>query len=111
MIGPDGVHIRDLHKRFGGRRVFDGFSLSAEPGEFVALLGPSGAGKTTLLRCVARLAQDCGWTIDYTLPSIPPPPPPPLALGIQFTETMRGYISTEITDDYHFAAHRVAEAD
>jgi phosphonate transport system ATP-binding protein len=57
MIGPDGVHIRDLHKRFGERRVFDGFSLSAEPGEFVALLGPSGAGKTTLLRCVARLAD------------------------------------------------------
>jgi phosphonate transport system ATP-binding protein len=57
MTGPDGVHIRDLHKRFGERRVFDGFSLSAEPGEFVALLGPSGAGKTTLLRCVARLAD------------------------------------------------------
>jgi phosphonate transport system ATP-binding protein len=64
MIGPDGVHIRDLHKRFGGRRVFDGFSLSAEPGEFVALLGPSGAGKTTLLRCVARLADpDAGQII------------------------------------------------
>jgi cholesterol oxidase len=62
-------------------------------------------------RCVARLAQDRGWTIDYTLPSVPPPPPPAPALGIQFTETMRGYVSTESTDDYHSAAHRGAEAD
>jgi phosphonate transport system ATP-binding protein len=57
MIAQDGVHIRDLRKSFGQRRVFDGFSLSAEPGEFVGLLGPSGAGKTTLLRCVARLTD------------------------------------------------------
>jgi phosphonate transport system ATP-binding protein len=55
MTGQGGLHIRDLRKSFGERRVFDGFALSAEPGEFVALLGPSGAGKTTLLRCIARL--------------------------------------------------------
>jgi phosphonate transport system ATP-binding protein len=57
MIAQDGVHIRGLRKSFGKRQVFDGFSLSAQPGEFVALLGPSGAGKTTLLRCVARLCD------------------------------------------------------
>ncbi len=57
MTAPDGIHIRDLHKQFGQRRVFEGFSLTAQPGEFVALLGPSGAGKTTLLRCVARLTD------------------------------------------------------
>jgi phosphonate transport system ATP-binding protein len=57
MSEKDGVHIRGLRKSFGQRRVFDGFSLSAAAGEFVALLGPSGAGKTTLLRCVARLAE------------------------------------------------------
>ncbi|MGE3992026.1 ATP-binding cassette domain-containing protein [Pseudorhodoplanes sp.] len=34
-----------------------GLTLSAEPGEFVALVGPSGAGKTSLLRCIARLAE------------------------------------------------------
>ncbi|MGH4008971.1 MAG: alpha/beta fold hydrolase [Pseudonocardiaceae bacterium] len=45
-------------------------------------------------RCCALLAQDRGWTIDYTLPSVPPAPAPPQALGIQFTETMAGYLST-----------------
>jgi cholesterol oxidase len=57
-------------------------------------------------RCCALLAQDRGWTIDYTLPSEPPAPEPPQALGIQFSETMKGYISTQITDDYQAAANR-----
>ena len=59
----EGVTIRNLDKRYGGRRVFENFSLAAAPGEFVALLGPSGAGKTTLLRCVARLADPDGGEI------------------------------------------------
>lgn len=63
MTGQGGLRIRDLRKSFGERRVFDGFSLSAEPGEFVALLGPSGAGKTTLLRCIARLIDPDGGDI------------------------------------------------
>ena len=57
-------------------------------------------------RCCALLTQDRGWTIDYTLPSVPPAPLPPRALGIQFSETMRGHISTRDTDDYQAAADR-----
>ena len=57
-------------------------------------------------RCCALLAQDRGWTIDYTLPSVPRTPAPPQALGIQFTETMRGYISRHLTDDFQAAAER-----
>ncbi|MDQ3764000.1 MAG: alpha/beta fold hydrolase [Actinomycetota bacterium] len=61
-------------------------------------------------RCCALLAQDRGWTINYALPSVPPAPQPPQALGIQFSETMRGYISTLVTGDYQAAADR-GEAD
>lgn len=65
-------------------------------------------------RCCALLTQDRGWAIDYTLPSVPPKPAPPRALGIQFSETMKGHISTgisaeistQITDDYQAAADR-----
>ncbi|MGH3825913.1 MAG: alpha/beta fold hydrolase [Pseudonocardiaceae bacterium] len=69
-------------------------------------------------RCCALLARDRGWHIDYTLPSAPPTTRSPRALGIQFTETMTGYLSTQVNgvfggvsggdfpDDYQAAAAR-----
>jgi cholesterol oxidase len=57
-------------------------------------------------RSCALLAQDRGWTINYGLPSKPLAPPPPHALGIQFSETMAGYISTQVIGDYQAAADR-----
>ena len=38
--------------------ALEGLEFSVEPGEFVAIVGPSGAGKTTLLNIVAGLDRD-----------------------------------------------------
>ncbi|MGH3104758.1 MAG: GMC family oxidoreductase [Gaiellaceae bacterium] len=54
-------------------------------------------------RCCALLAQERGWPLDYALPSKPPPPRPAPRPGIQFTETMRGFLSTAVTDDFERA--------
>lgn len=41
----------------GRRRVLDGFSLTADPGEAIAVTGSSGSGKTTLMRLMLGLAD------------------------------------------------------
>lgn len=40
-----------------GRHVLSGVNVSAEPGEIVAMIGPSGGGKTTLLRLMLSLIK------------------------------------------------------
>lgn len=48
-------------------------------------------------RNCALLAEDRGWSIDYTLPSAPKKTSQPQKLGIEFTETMTGYFSKDYT--------------
>jgi ABC-type polar amino acid transport system ATPase subunit len=51
------VCLTGVHKRFADRVVLDGVSLTARPGETLALIGPSGGGKSTLLRCINGLTS------------------------------------------------------
>jgi cholesterol oxidase len=62
-------------------------------------------------RCCALLAEDRNWTIDYSLPAQPQPVVgTPATVGIEFTESMAGYYSTTVLDDYEAAARQGAQA-
>jgi len=49
-----------LVKRYRGRAVVDGVSLTLQAGEIVGLLGPNGAGKTTCFYMIAGLVPADG---------------------------------------------------
>lgn len=55
------LQTHNVTKRYGGRKVVDGVSISVGAGEVVGLLGPNGAGKTTTFyMCVGLAAPDTG---------------------------------------------------
>ena len=53
--GPLPIRFEDVHFSYGtGAEVLAGIDLDVEPGEIVAVCGPTGAGKTSLLNLLPR---------------------------------------------------------
>ena len=59
------LEARDLVKRFGDRVALRNVSISARPGELVAVIGPNGAGKTTLLSILAGIQRPDGGEVGH----------------------------------------------
>jgi multiple sugar transport system ATP-binding protein len=55
MSMKPGLHLQQIHKRFGATEILKGIELSIAEGEFLILVGPSGCGKSTLLNMIAGL--------------------------------------------------------
>ena len=84
------LEIRNLVRRFEGRAVVDGISLTIMPGQVTCLLGPSGCGKSTTLRMIAGVEmQDAGeiW-VDGKLvcDTITRVPPERRGIGLMFQD-------------------------
>jgi ATPase subunit of ABC transporter with duplicated ATPase domains len=59
--GREVIEVEGVAKRFGGRPVLDGVSLTVTRGERVAIIGPNGIGKSTLLKiALGELEPDAG---------------------------------------------------
>jgi ATP-binding cassette subfamily C protein len=60
----DRIELTDVHYAYDtGHDVLHGVNLTVEPGERLALVGPSGAGKTTLGRLMAGIDQPGSGTV------------------------------------------------
>jgi ATP-binding cassette subfamily B protein len=64
--GASAVALREVHFRYPGvaAEALAGVSLSASPGQLVALVGPSGAGKTTISYLIPRLYDVTGGSVE-----------------------------------------------
>ena len=51
------LQLTDISLTFGGDPVFDGLSLTIQPGDRVALVGRNGSGKSTLMKVMAGLVE------------------------------------------------------
>ncbi|MBQ9406691.1 MAG: ABC-F family ATP-binding cassette domain-containing protein [Desulfovibrio sp.] len=58
------ITIQELSKAFGGRDIFNNFSLDVDSGVRLCVCGPNGSGKSTLLRLLADVEHpDAGRVI------------------------------------------------
>ncbi|MEE1656914.1 ABC-F family ATP-binding cassette domain-containing protein [Microvirga sp. CF3062] len=54
--GDDVVSLKNVHKRYGGRSIYEGFDFGVRRKERWCVMGINGAGKSTLLKLVAGAA-------------------------------------------------------
>jgi cholesterol oxidase len=60
-------------------------------------------------RACALMAQDREWELPYDLPSQPAKAAPAARTGVRFTETMRGFLSIAVTDEFERADARARQ--
>lgn len=87
---PARLTVKAVTRRYGGRPVVDGASLTLEPGRILALMGASGCGKSTLVRLIAGLEPVDGGEIARDGQSLSAPgrtvPPERRGIGVVFQD-------------------------
>jgi nitrate/nitrite transport system ATP-binding protein len=69
------IELHQVSKSFGANAVLRDITLSAQPGEFIAIVGYSGSGKSTLMNLIAGLLSPDAGTITMDGQAITGPGP------------------------------------
>lgn len=75
MTAPAMIRLEGVRYSYGGPWCLDIPSLEVQPGEALAIVGPTGAGKSTLLRLVHLLEQPSTGRIEFDGEVVDPPAP------------------------------------
>lgn len=59
------IKIDNVYKSFGKKKILNGISLEAYPGEKIAIIGRNGCGKSTLLQILAGVIPADSGTVEY----------------------------------------------
>ncbi|WP_190812479.1 amino acid ABC transporter ATP-binding protein [Saccharopolyspora pogona] len=59
------LEVQDLTKVYGDVKVLRGVDFTIEPGQVVAVIGPSGGGKSTFLRCLNLLEAPTSGSVRF----------------------------------------------
>lgn len=51
------LQLKNVTKKFGGKKVVDGVSVTLDPGVIYGFMGPNGAGKTTTIRMIMNFIR------------------------------------------------------
>lgn len=49
------LHLKDVHKAFGSKKVLNGLDIDVAPGQSLVIIGGSGTGKSVSLKCALGL--------------------------------------------------------
>jgi ATP-binding cassette, subfamily B, bacterial len=118
---PGRVQVQDVSFRYDDSNVLHGVSFEVEPGETVAVVGPTGSGKSTLTSLLVRLVDPRSGQVrldGIDLRSLRPGGVSAAAALVAqqtflFDDTVRGNVTlgADIRDDDVRSALRLAQAD